>query len=346
MAENIEADASTTTAMLVTQFNTVALRLSEPQGSEVVHSCAAGASPDSRFSLAPNSPTVDTLLQTAAASVKRWFQSWIAAVPASRYHTLPSHSVFQLLYAVRAVVRDLPPSQADPRNRLSPGQERSVSRSSSTPIPDPSVPGGQLGSNCLDDAVTVLNRLIALRTGGADVDKFWTALGELPDAAWAQGSAAAEHPSTFKDFPAPDDDVFSAIMATESEGSQQTFSDPYPILESQKSQAVYLFNMFLPPSRVGSVVPVQREYNDIPPLPPGQVSAVRGGTQLPPEHRDQWTAAALWDAGSSSWASLGAAADVGVPEDVDQQMWEDGQGDLEPQHGWPWAGSLGEPDQL
>jgi hypothetical protein len=318
--------------MIVTQFNTVALRLSDPRGSEVVHSRATGASPGSRFSFAPDPPTVDMLLQTAASSVRGWFQSWIAGVPASRYHTLSSHAVFQLLYAVGTVVRGLPPAQADPRGHAFPGHKCSASKSSSVPTPNSSVPIGQLGSNSLDDAVTVLNRLIALRTSGADVDKFWAALGEMHENAFAQRSAAVEHPSTPEYFPAPGNDVFNAMMAGGSEGSQPSLGDPYPLLQSQGSQAMYPFDIFIPPARVGSVAPGQREYNATSLLPPAQVPALRGGPQLSPGQPNQWTAAALWDAGPSSWTAPGNAADVMVPDAMDQRMWEAGQGN--PPYGW------------
>ena len=97
MALKLKLNLRTTTAMIVTQFNTVALRLSESRGAEVMRPRVADASSSCRVSFGPESPTLDTLLQTATVSAKACFYAWTAGVPLSRYRTLPSNAVFQLL---------------------------------------------------------------------------------------------------------------------------------------------------------------------------------------------------------------------------------------------------------
>ncbi|KAL1836473.1 hypothetical protein VTJ49DRAFT_5087 [Mycothermus thermophilus] len=91
-------------AMMVTQLNTVALRFAEAQGVEVLHPTVSKAS-ESRLSFTTNSPTIDALLQATHSAIRSWFRAWMSSVPVSRYRALPSHAVFQLLYALGAIVR-------------------------------------------------------------------------------------------------------------------------------------------------------------------------------------------------------------------------------------------------
>lgn len=300
--------------MVVTHHNTVALRLSEPHGSEGLHARTAGPSSTPHPPSASESPVFDTLLQTAPVSVRGWFQSWISSVPVSRYRTLPSHVVLQLLYALRALSRCVPAAHLQTR-----GQGGSASRPSSTTF-------SRAGLTQAEDATTVLNRLLISGTQGADIDKFWIALGEMHEDDFAQRVAAAEHPSTPDDFSRPVDDVFNTMLAGASIG------DPYPILQAQGSQAMYQSNIFIPPSRVGSVGPGQREYSDVSLLPPAPRSAMPEASHFPSSHPGHWTAAGTWDTAPSSWATPGDASSMMVPERMDQQMWEASQGN--PPYGW------------
>lgn len=175
-----------------------------------------------------------------------------------------------------------------------------------------------------------MNRLLALDAGGADVEKFWAALGEVYEDELTQRRNITEHPSAPDDFLRPGDDGFQGMLAGRSQGSQGAMGEPYPILPSQLegSQPMYPHNMFIPPSRVGSVAPGQPEYNDVSLLPPAPVSAITPGA-----HSGHWTAAGAWNPGPASWVAPGDASSMMVPDErMDQQMWEPGQGN--PPYGW------------
>jgi hypothetical protein len=319
----------TAIGMMVTQLNTVALRLSEPQGGEVLHSRVAGSSSSSRLPFAPDSPTIGTLLQTAPVSIRAWFQSWTSSMPVSRYRTLPSHAVLQLLYALRAAVRGQPAEQL-----YAQGQEGSALRASSVPKAMATAPIGRPGPHPLEDATTVMDRLLALGAGGADVDKFWAALGEVYE---DERGAVADHPPTPDGFSRPGGDGFQGMLAGRNQGSQSAMNDTFPTLPSQleSGQPMYPSTMFIPPSRVGSVAPGQHEYSDVSLLPPAPVSAIPppGASHLPAAHPGHWTAAGTWNTGPSSWVAPGDASTMIVPDErMDQQMWEAGQGN--PPYGW------------
>ena len=315
--------------MIVMQLNTIALRLSERRGSEVIRPRTTAASSTPGLSFAPDSPTMNMLLRTASLPVKAWFHSWVAGVPISRYRTLPSYAVFQLLYAVHVVVQTQSP---EPDHTFS-GYESAISRSSPMRGASSSAPlAPEPGSDPLDDAVTVMNRLIALDTKGTDVYKFWAALGETHEAELAPGSAAAEQSSTSDDFPRPGNNVCSAMMAGASPGSQSSFGNSCHLLQSQMSPP----HVFIPPSGgVGSVRPGGRpEYQDparLPPIP-NRMPALGGGSQ--PSDPNQRTANELWDVGSCAWAGFGGSPTMMVHEEgiINQHLWEPGC--INPLYGW------------
>jgi hypothetical protein len=323
----------TATAMIVTQFNTVVLRLSEPRGSEVLQCRAAGGSPTSHHPYASDSATFDSLLQAAPVRLKSWFQSWISCVPVSRYRTLPSHAVFQLLYALRAVVRSQTAEHGNMHGSFQ-VQAPSTLPSLAPPSGDASLAINYSEPDSFEDAMAVLSRLIALGPNGPDVDKFWAALGEMYEDGLASGRAVAEHPSTPDGFAGLGEDVFDAmIMAGRGQRSEPTHGDAYPMLQSPGAQGIYSSELFVPPSRVGSAALGQRVYNDGSLLRPGApITVVPGATHLPSAHPDQWAAAATWGADPSPWTAPGAASGVMDHEGMDQQVWDASQGN--PPYGW------------
>ena len=273
----------------------------------------ADASSSCRVSFGPESPTLDTLLQTATVSAKACFYAWTAGVPLSRYRTLPSNAVFQLLYAVGASSRTLPAEPAHPA------------------LGSPSS-SGRPASNPIDGPVAVLNLLIALGSNGADIDKFWTALGEMDEDEAPKQSAAAEHVSTRDDYLESGNDVYFGFMAGGIPDRQPPLDIPHPLLQNQGRQAMLPSDMFIPPPRVGSVAPGQHEYTNTSLLPPAPIPTLQGAPGLSPTDPSQWAAAPLWDASASSWAPPAHSPNTMVPEGMDQQMWEEDQGN--PQYGW------------
>ncbi|KAK4035185.1 hypothetical protein C8A01DRAFT_18114 [Parachaetomium inaequale] len=318
--------------MIVTQFNTVALRLSEPRGSDVLQCRAAGGSPTSRLPYASDSANLDTLLQAAPVPLRSWFQSWVSCVPVSRYRTLPSHAVFQLLYALRAVVRSQTSEHGNMHGSFQ-GRAPSTSTSLAVPTGDASVPLDDSESNPSEDAKAVVNRLIALGPNGPDVDKFWASLGELYEDEFASGRAAAEHPSTPDGFAGLGEGVFNAmIMAGRGQRNEATHGDTYPMLQSPGAQGMYSSELFVPPSRVGSAGIGQRVYGDDPLLRLAPMAVVPGASHLPSAHPHQWATAAAWDADPSPWTAPGAAPGAMGHEGMDQQLWDASQGN--PPYGW------------
>ncbi|KAL1835497.1 hypothetical protein VTJ49DRAFT_6592 [Mycothermus thermophilus] len=65
---------------------------------------------------------------------------------------------------------------------------------------------------------------------GADVEKFWAALGEIPEGSITQLAMAPKNASAPEDFLRRPGDAFRAIMPRGSQGSQQSLDDVYPIL--------------------------------------------------------------------------------------------------------------------
>lgn len=327
LSRTTQSGTLTTSAMIVSQFNTVALRLSEPRGSDVV--CPRSVISSSTQTLPSDSPTIETLLQSAPAAIRGWFQSWVSGVPAASYRALSSHAILQLLYAVGAVMRSSAPDQSSSHRRPFQGQEGSVAGSS--------VSSGQSGPSTIENAMTILNRLIALGVTGPDTDKFWAALGEGYDDECAQAGGATGH-HLADELSELGEDVLSAVMsagiqrnprrgATRGElnslsasvsGLSDSSGGHPPLSERQTSQPLYQ-NMFIPPSRVPSVGPGQREYNEVTLVPP----VLLAGPQVP--QPGQWVAAGPWDVGAPSWPAQ---------EDTDAQMWprETGQGN--PPYGW------------
>ncbi|KAK4133601.1 hypothetical protein BT67DRAFT_55004 [Trichocladium antarcticum] len=296
-------------AMIATQFNTVALRLSEPRGSDMAHSHGTDVSMNEAASFSANAPTIETLLQGANIRARDWFQSWISRVPVSRYRSLPSHAILQLLYAAGAVL-------------CRPVLEPSVSGAVSAPETSSSVSSGHPQLNSPDDPTPVLNRLIALGATRFDMDRFWTALGERHDDKCRQaGSGGEDH--LIDGLNEAGEDLLGAVMSAGIQGrprregpsSAHTLGDAYrPLLESQASQSMYHANMFVPPSRVPSAGPG--------PISEPVLSATPQILQPQPS---QWAGVLPWDSGSSSWAT---------PEGMDPQAWlrETGQGN--PPYGW------------
>lgn len=310
--------------MITMQFNTVALRLSESRGSDVPCTRDFTASSTARLAFSPDSPTIETLLQTASAPIRTWFNSWISGVPASAYSALPSHAVLQLLYALRAVVL---------------GHERFAPKAASVSGASASTSTSQSAWSGVEGIATILNRLIALGPGRPDLDKFWAALGERYEDECAHGATA----SGADDISEAGEDAPSPIMSgpyqvgpatTHTSGmlhhpipsSIPILGGHYPTLETQANQTLYHSNMFIPPSRVPSVSPGQGEYSGLSLLPSSSMSALQPGQQLP---HSQWATAGQWEAGPSSWA-----ASSGIPEGVDPEMWlrETGQGNQ--QYDW------------
>lgn len=295
--------------MIATQFSTVALRLSEPRGSDMAHSHSTEVSMNEAASFPRTAPTIETLLQGANVRTRDWFQSWISRVPGSRYRSLPSHAILQLLYAARAVLR---------RSALEP------SASGAVPIPQTSsaVSSGHPQLNSPDDPMPVLNRLMALGATRFDTDRFWTALGERCDDKCRQaGSGGEDH--LVDGLDETGEDLLGAVMSAgiqgrprrEGSSSAHPLGDPYrPLLKSQASQGMYHAHTFVPPSRVPSAGP-------------GPISepVLTAGPQILQPHPTQWTGVPPWNSGSSSWAT---------PEGMDPQAWlgETGQGN--PPYGW------------
>jgi hypothetical protein len=162
-----------------------------------------------------------------------------------------------------------------------------------------------------------MNRLLAMGTEGADVDKFWAALGEAHEAERVPGSAAAEQSSTPDDFPGPGNSACSATMAGVSPTSPSSFGNScHLLLQSQMSPP----GVFIPPSGVGSARPGGRpEYQDPALLP---MPALGGELRLPDPN--QWTATELWDVGPFAWAGLGDSPTTVVYEEgiMNEHLWE------------------------
>jgi hypothetical protein len=314
--------------MLNLQLNTVALRLAQRQGGAVVSSHSGTHSSSPRLASASDSSTLNALLQTAPAGIRSWFQSWISSIPVSRYHSLPSHAVFQLLYAADAVtMRSMSSSHHHPFH----GQEEPVFGSPPAPGVSLSTAPDRQGSKPSEDAVAVINRLLALYSNVTDVDKFWTALGEVHEVTSVARSTAAGHQLTPKDFPVPADDALDALMPSGGPEMRPTPHETHPIFQAEGTQMMYPSSMFTPPSRVGTAVQGHGEYRGPSLFPPTAMSDDAGVSE---QGTLQWRGTAPWDSGPAPWNASRGGPHMVMTEDIRQQSWEAGQGPGNFQGGW------------
>ncbi|KAK4169776.1 hypothetical protein QBC43DRAFT_351916 [Cladorrhinum sp. PSN259] len=283
--------ANTFTAMITTHLNTVVLRLCEPQPSSLPLTNLHVSSPDLRRSRSPSAAShIETSLGNSNAPVRSWFESWVKGIPLSLYRSLPSNLVFQLLYAVGSLARN---DQDGSSAQEAAFRGRSVSPSST-------------------EAIHILDRLVALSLTTPDMTHFWAALGERYD------EVCAPSIDNFSDY---GDEAPSAPMGWMQGGSSQ--SPPRGL--GPATQQLYHGNLFIPPSRVGSVGPAGQDdyqvgHTSVPMLP------VSGSmTHL---HPTQWVAvgaeAQAWDANPAAaapWQPSAAAPQIMVPEDLDPQLW-------------------------
>ncbi|KAL2261807.1 hypothetical protein VTK26DRAFT_3281 [Humicola hyalothermophila] len=309
-------------AILTMQFNTVALRLSESRGSDL---SIAPSPADYPFSCNP--PNIETLLQTAAAPIRVWFQSWIAGMPSSAYSALPSHAVLQLLYALRAAVHGSSAGQANLQHQV-PQYEGLTSNIASAARGISLPPSSQSGPNAAENAVIILNRLIALGPTGPDFDKFWAAIGErcedecvkaisgsVADSI-SESSEGVPSPITQSQYqPWPSATHASGLLHHPIPSPAGSLISRYTMLDNQPSQPSYYSTMFIPPSRVASVSPGLGEYSGAPLMP----TLSQG--QAPPSLADQWTAACQWEPGLSPWAAASGQTHTGRPEDMNPELW-------------------------
>ncbi|GAB1312536.1 Zn(2)-C6 fungal-type domain-containing protein [Madurella fahalii] len=327
-------------AMLVAHFNTVALRLYEPRTNNVTD---ARNVPVSSTAFSSDLRAVDALLQNTATPIKRWFQSWVAGVRIPQYPILPFYMVLQLLYAMRAMLRNLSSEQGDYKSYPFQEQQGSISRPGSAPQIIHSVLDCELGFDARDDAtVVVLDRLIALGVSGPDIDKFWVALGERPDDECFMGVAA-------DDFPEPRDDVMNTAIPAVPQGTQgagssrgdlhslpsvnPTLAESYPPLDSrQTSQTlpVYQTNMLIQPPRVNSDGRGPHEFSNASGLAPTSVPVLPAGGQIAP-HQDEW---AQWEAGHSGWSGTSAASHMAISSDAGSQLWLSQSSQDDAPYGW------------
>ncbi|KAL2269273.1 hypothetical protein VTJ83DRAFT_1457 [Remersonia thermophila] len=306
-------------AMMVTQLNTVALRLAEAEGVEVLHPAASNTSASFHLSFNVNSPTIDALLQATHSAIRCWFHAWMSSVPVSRYRALPAHAIFQLLYAVGAIVRNQPQARAQ--------EPEGQAAMSTHPTAAQYIP------HHAEDAASILNRLLSLgTTTGADLDKFWVALGEVHEDEHVQRSVISDARSSMEEYLPTGDDAFHDVMGERDQRSLPPINGPYSILHSQTRQTAFQADTLAPSSGIRAPVPTQGQYEEMH-LLSGSASAVPGASHTPQGHAGEWGTQGTWEDGPSTWPASQDATNTNAPERINERMWGASQGN-NPSYDW------------
>ncbi|KAK3290227.1 uncharacterized protein B0H64DRAFT_332524 [Chaetomium fimeti] len=273
-------------------------------------------------------------IQTEHTALERWSQAWISGLPIGRYRTLPSHAVFQLLYAVRVLIR----SQGDAQRYVG-GSSLASKFSTFASCSAPPSPGAfravrESGPNPFEDEMAVMNGLVAMDASPSDIAKFWVALGEANEDKSTQGPQVPRHSSLPSNLWGPGDDGFDEMIIDGTQGTRPAAIDTFSTLQVQGAQRIHTSNMFIPSSR-GDLAPLgQREYTSGALLPPLPMATTPGTSHMLPTNPIPWTGEETWNHRAPIWGPSGAALSIRDVNhaDVVQQRWNEDQSN--PPYSW------------
>ncbi|KAL2166117.1 hypothetical protein VTG60DRAFT_3278 [Thermothelomyces hinnuleus] len=326
---------------ITTQLNTVLVRLSEAETTNVAHYQGTGASPNPHWSFSPDMPSFDELLQAAPSSLRSWFQPWVSEITVSRYRSLTSHTVLQFLYVLRALHLSHSAGQGHAHASVN-GPLPSTSTSA---LPGGGVPtaGSLPEGRPTDNVAPAMSRLVALGIDEPSFDKFWAALGEVHEDDFAQRPEAVGRHGMFsepQEIQEPDEHVFGGSVAAHpgmSQGSQVSLGDASFLLrDSGAAAGTWPSNTFIPPSRVGSVTPGQHEYSDGSMVLPSGAASIPGSSHHPPPppaHTSQWAITEAWDVHAESYPwppPHPASSDAMGHRGLEGQMWDPNHRSVQP----------------
>ncbi|KAH6855489.1 hypothetical protein B0I37DRAFT_411479 [Chaetomium sp. MPI-CAGE-AT-0009] len=293
---------------ITTQLNTIDVLISEPRR---------------------NRPS-----QTAHTALKNWAQAWISGIPIARYRTLPSHAVFQLLYAVRALIQSEGDELWHIRGSFLDSESRTFALSSELLSPDVFAPIHQREPNPFENEMAVMDRLVAMDASPSDVRKFWAALGEVNEAESTPGDQVPQHSSSLGDFWGLREDDLDEMVIDSSQGKQPIVVGTFNRVQSQRTRSMYVSDMLGSPARGSSAPLERREYSSGALLPQLPMATVPGASQILPTNPAQWTGGETWDHRAPLWGPSDMAPSIRDVHhaDIVQQRWNQSHGN--PAYGW------------
>lgn len=308
--------------MIAMQLNTIDVRISESRESNVLQSHAAESTSRALTSLTSDYPIVDTLLQTASIALKTWFQAWISRIPIARYRFLPSQAVFQLSYAVQALIQSQGGEQGHTGNSSLDQEPSTLALWSAPPSPGALSASREDRPSLFGDEIMVVNRLVAMTANPSDVGKFWAALGEMSEAWSTPGHQVPPHsslPNGPWDF---GENGFDEIVERGQE-KQPTVVDASNTLQGQGFHGMCASDILILQCGGCSGPLGQPGYSADALLPPLPMATVPGISHMPPDNAIQWTGAETWNPRGQFWGASSAAPGMWSMdhENMVQQQW-------------------------